>query len=310
MQFSVAIDNATLDNLGLEMEPVPSNVIKTYPQRGPLQQFRFAESTAFRCFKCGASKKSKLITIYTGSWSKRLCNGCYGQLLSLYKIKAGARGDDERSEALASALLAAVARQDRREAERLFRTNETRAAYLTPEAVRFIATAEHIAAKLQSEPQLEWSPAVIGLCKAVEFELVSRILLPLAKSSIGADLSVDRNDKDLRRVVNFCVDQSRPTPELGTFAHFLQTVIHSRRRRETSTIIRNFLQLAGDWTGSNWILDPASFYQSLNTLTTNFRNRAAHIDELAEHNYLGCRDLVIGAQGVIWKLVEATKRHR
>ena len=292
------------------MEPVPSNVIKTYPQRGPLQQFRFAESTAFRCFRCGAGKKSRLITIYKGGWSRRLCNGCYGRLLSVYKIKAGAKRDDERSEALASALIAAVAREDRREAERLYRTNEKRAAHLTPEAVRFIATAEHVAAKLQSEPQLEWSPAVIGLCKAVEFELVNRILIPLAKSSIGADLSVDRDDKDLGRVVNFCMNQSRPTPELGTFAHFLQTVIHSRRRRESSTIIRKFLQLAGNWTDSNWILDPASFYQSLTTLTTNFRNRAAHIDELGEHNYLGCRDLVIGAQGVIWKLVDATRRHR
>ena len=310
MQFSVAIHNTTLDNLSHDMEPVPANVIKSYPQRGPLQQFRFAKSTAFRCLRCGASKKSKLVTIYTGSWSKRLCNGCYGRLLSVYKIKAGAKGDDERSEALASALIATVAREDRREAERLYRTNERRAAHLAPKAVLFIATAEHVAAKLQSEPQLEWSPAVIGLCKAVEFEVVSRILIPLAESSMDADLSVDRNDKDLKRVVNFCMDQSRPTPELGAFAHFLQTVIHSRRRRETSTIIRRFLQLAGDWTGSNWILDPASFHQSLNTLTRNFRNRAAHIDELGEHNYLRCRELVIGAQGVIWKLVESTRRHR
>ena len=292
------------------MEPVPSNVIKTYPQRGPLQQFRFAQSTAFRCFRCGATKKSKLITIYKGSWSKRLCNGCYGRLLSVYKIKAGARGEDERSEALASALIATVARADRREAERLYRANETRAAHLTPEAVRFIATAEHVAANLQSEPQLEWSPAVIGLCKAVEFEVVSRILVPLAESSASADLSVDRNDKDLKRVVNFCMDQSRPAPELGAFAYFLQTVIHSRRRRESSTIIHRFLHLAGDWTGSNWILDPGSFHQSLNILTTNFRNRAAHIDELGENDYLRCRDLVIGAQGVIWKLVESTRRHR
>ena len=291
------------------MEPVPSNVTKTYPQRGPLQQFRFAQSTAFWCFRCRASKKSKLITIYKSSWSKRLCNGCYGRLLSVYKIKAGAKGDDERSEALASALIAAVALEDRREAERLYRTNETRAVHLTPEAVRFIATAEHVAAKLQSEPQLEWSPAVIGLCKAVEFEVVSRILTPLAESSIGADLSVDRSDKDLKRVVTFCMDQSRPPPELGAFAHFLQTVIHSRRRRETSTVIRRFLQLAGDWTGSNWILDPASFYQSLNRLTMKFRNRAAHIDELGEYDYVRCRDLVLGDQGVIWKLVESTRRH-
>ena len=45
------------------MEPVPSTVTKTYPKRGPLQQFRFIEATAFRCFRCSSAKKSKLITV-------------------------------------------------------------------------------------------------------------------------------------------------------------------------------------------------------------------------------------------------------
>ena len=69
--------------------PVPSTAIKTYPPRGPMQQFRFADVTAFECFRCGQAKKSKLLTIYSGDWNRRLCNGCYGRLLSLYDIKAG-----------------------------------------------------------------------------------------------------------------------------------------------------------------------------------------------------------------------------
>ena len=60
-----------------EMEPVPSTVTKTYPKRGPLQQFRFIEATAFRCFRCSSAKKSKLITVYSGDWSRKLCNGCF-----------------------------------------------------------------------------------------------------------------------------------------------------------------------------------------------------------------------------------------
>ena len=292
------------------MEPVPSTVTKAYPQRGPLQQFRFLESTAFRCFRCGASKKSKLITIYQGSWSRRLCNGCYGRILSVYRIKAGDGTNSERSEALASALIESVAKEDQREAERLYRASEARAVHLAPETVRFIATAEHVAAGLQSKSELEWSPAVIGLCKAVELETVARILIPLAESSTGVDLSKEKDDKDLGRIVRFCVRKTGPAPELGTFSHFLQTAIHSRRRRETSAMIRVFLVLVSDWTGSNWILDPGSFHQSLTQLTTNFRNRAAHVYELGESDYIGCRELVLGAQGIIWKLVESTRWHR
>lgn len=292
------------------MEHVPSTVTKTYPKRGPLQQFRFAEGTAFSCFRCGETKKSKLITVYGRDWSKRLCNGCYGRLLSLYDIKAGTGAEDERAEQLAAALLSTVALDDRRQAEHLYRASEKRAERLSPEAVRFIATAEYVAGQLEEAPQLEWSPAVIGLCKAVEAEVVARILVPLASKSSGSDLSADKNDKDIGRVAAFCADPTRRPPELGTFLHFLQTAIHSRERRETSALLGNFLRLTGEWTGSNWLLDPTAFHRALTVLTTDFRNRAAHTDELGREDYLGCRHLVIGTGGVVWRLLLATERHK
>ena len=290
------------------MEPVPSSVTKRYPRRGPLQQWRFAEATAFACFRCGRTKLSKLISVYMDDWSRRLCNGCYGRLLSLFNIKSGTRPQDERARELAGALLSTVSLDDQRQAERMYRTAEERAKRLSPEAVRFVATAEHVARQLESEPQLEWSPAVIGLCKAVESELVTRIVGPLASRAVGVDLEADRNDGDIGRVTAFCMDKGKKAPELGVFAHFLQTVIHSRRRRETSATIRTFLRLAGDWSGANWILDPAGLHQSIVTLTTTFRNRAAHTDELGSDDYCRCRELVIGSQGVIWRLLVSTEQ--
>lgn len=292
------------------MEPVPSTVTKTYPRRGPLQQFRFAEGTAFRCFRCGDTKKSKLITVYSGDWSRKLCNGCYGRLLSLYEIKAGTAADDQRAEQLADALLSLVTVDQQRQAERLFRASDNRADALSPEALRFIATAEHVATQLESNAQLEWSPAVIGLCKAVEAEVVGRILKPLATMTGSEDLSGDKNDKDIGRVAAFCEEPRRKPPELGAFAHFLQTVIHSAQRRQTSRLISCFLGLARQWTGSTWLLDPEGLHRALTVLTTTYRNRAAHIDELAKRDYLGCREITIGSQGVVWKLVLSTERHK
>jgi hypothetical protein len=294
----------------MSMEPVPSTVTKTYSQRGPLQQFRFADSTAFRCFRCGDMKRSKLITVYAGIWSKRLCNGCYGRLLSLYEIKAGTSADDQRADELAAALLSVVALDDQRQAERLFRASEKRADSLFSEALRFIATAEHVASQLNADPQLEWSPAVIGLCKTVEAVVVSRILLPLAEEAGRQDLSVDKSDKDIGRVAAFCQDPNRKAPELGAFAHFLQTAIHSQQRRQTSALLGSFLRLAAGWTGSNWLLDPNGLHRALTVLTSNFRNRAAHIDELGREDYLDCRELVIGPEGVVWRLLLATERHK
>jgi hypothetical protein len=293
-----------------EMESVPSIVIKTYAQRGPLQQFRFAEGISFRCFRCGDTKRSKLITVYSKDWSRKLCNGCYGRLLSLYEIKAGTAANDHRAEQLAEGLLSLVTVDQQRQAARLFRASDNRATVLSPEALRFIATAEHVAEQLESNAQLEWSPAVIGLCKAVEAEVVGRIIKPLAALARNEDLSGDKNDKDMGRIAAFCVDPQRKPPELGAFSHFLQTVIHSQHRRQTSRLIGCFLRLAAGWTGSNWLLDPDGFHQALTILIAAYRNRAAHIDELARADYLGCREVAIGAQGVIWKLILSTERHK
>ena len=246
-----------------------------------------------------------------GDWSKRLCNGCYGRLLSLYEIKAGTAADDQKAEELAAALFSAVTVDLQRQAENLFRTSEKRAERLSAEAVRFIATAEYVAEKLQADdPQLEWSPAVIGLCKAVEVEIVSRILRPLAVRSSREDLRTDKEDKDFGRVAAFCADPSRKPPELGAFAHFLQTVIHSQQRRETSILLGSFLRLIADWTDSHWLLEPRGLHSALASLTPDFRNRAAHIDELGKQDYVSCRELVIGPEGVLWKLVVATERHK
>ncbi|MFD0724884.1 hypothetical protein [Lysobacter brunescens] len=290
------------------MDPVPSNITKSYPRRGPLQQFRFADGTAFRCFRCGDTKKSKLITLYAGDWARKLCNGCYGLLLSLYEIKAGAAAEDVRAEQLAEELLSLVSANQLRQAERIYRASEKRAEVLAAHSLRFVATAEHVAAQLDSDPQLEWSPAVIGLCKAVEAEVVSRILVPLAVLTASEDLSEDKKDKDIGRIAAYCIDSGRKPPELGTFAHFLQTVVHSQERRETSRLIRCFLSLIGDWVGSVWILDPQGFHRALATLTTSYRNRAAHIEELSRQDYIDCREHTFGNKGLVWQLVIATEK--
>jgi len=292
------------------MEPVPSTIKKTYPKRGPLQQFRFNEGTAFRCFRCDATKKSKLITVYLNDWSRKLCNGCYGRLLSLYEIKAGTEEDDNKAEKLATTLLSLATEDQQREAQRLFHASDNRASKLNPMSLKFIATAEHVAQQLESYSQLEWSPAVIGLCKAVEVEVVERIIMPLANLSKEEDLVSDKRDKDIGRIAAFCVDPQMKTPELGTIAHFLQTVIHSQERRKSSRLIGNFLQAISEWTGSAWLLDPNGLYHQLTKLTAEYRNRAAHIDELSSEDYMACRELAVGSSGLVWKLLISTEKHK
>ena len=139
---------------------------------------------------------------------------------------------------------------------------------------------------------------------------MAHLLQPLAKASQSGDLSADRADKDIGRVAIFCAEPTRKPPELGTIAHFLQTVAHSESRRATSVLIRTFLGMLSGWTDAAWVLSPSGLHRGLARLASEFRNPAAHTDELSEGDYRACRDLVIGGEGMLWRLHLASQPHR
>jgi hypothetical protein len=289
------------------MQPVASQLEMEYPPRGPLRLYRFKEATAFPCFRCGVSKKAKLIAVYAGDWSRRLCNGCYGCLLAVYEIKTGSAVDEEKAESLGGILLSALGQKELAEARLRYLLSERRAEVLSDATVRFLSTAEHVSRSLGGTPSLDWSPAVIGLCKAVELEVVGRLLGPITQLR-DSGLSVDEiKDPDIGRVAKFCADAKAKPPELGTFAHFLRTVIHSETRRRTSRVIGTFLDQMKDWPHAGWLLAPTGLHSSLVALTEGFRNRAAHTDELDARDYERCRALVVGEDGLLWRLVQATQ---
>jgi hypothetical protein len=272
-----------------------------------MQQFRLGVPTAFHCFRCGLPKKSKLLVVYDGSWDRILCNGCYGRLLSIFEIKAGTHSDDEKASQLSDVLMSLFSEDQLRESDRLFRIAEKRADFLSDNARRFVATAEHLSQTLQFDTDLDWSPATIGLCKAVETEIIERIIFPLRAILQGMDLSSDVKDKDIGRVAKFFADPTTRPPEMGTIAHFLQTSLNSESRRTTSPVISGLYRLFSSLPNSGWLSNATGLYESLTRLTRDYRNRAAHVDTLTRQDYDGCRTLVLGVDGMLWKLIAATQ---
>src|SRR5262249_48793221 len=63
------------------------------------------------------------------------------------------------------------------------------------------------------------------------------------------------------------------------------------------------LRLTAELTWSHELLEPQGFRDMLELLITRFRNRAAHIDKLGKDDYVRCRELIIGSEGALWKLV-------
>lgn len=282
-------------------------IIKTYPPRGPMQQFRTESSAALHCFRCGRHKVSKLFTVYGGDWHKQLCNACYGRLLSIHEIKAGTQADDEKAELLATALMSLATEDERRSTSERFRVAESRSSLLSDIAMRFLSTSEFVAKHLDSSPNLDWSPAIIGLCKTFEIELVARFVDAVKSIVVGKSLDDDIRDKDIGRVAKYCAGKTDLSPELGTIAHFLNTAIHSKDRAQTSELIQGLRRALAQWPRSVWLVDSSGAVAAIKDLCARFRNRAAHTEELSRDDYSQCFNFVAGRDGILWMMVTATQ---
>lgn len=281
-------------------------VVKTYPQRGPMRQYRLTVATSFRCFRCGLPKTSKLVTVFRQDWSHLLCNGCYGRLLSLYEVRAGLADDSTLADALAEQLMAFVSEAELRKAADLLRIRVDGVDQLSERSQRLLATSEFVSRHLANATDLDWSAAVVGICKAVEVEFVERLVVPLARQCRDLDLAEDVRDGDLGRVARFCADCARKPPELGVIRHFLQTAYHSKSRQETSNLLRGLRRTVRMWPDSSWLLEPDGAIVALEHVTVGYRNRAVHTDELRQAEYESCFDLALGERGLMWELLRST----
>jgi hypothetical protein len=290
--------------------PGPSfryEVVKTYPQRGPLQQYRLAASTSFLCFRCGTGKTSKLVSIVQADWDRLLCNGCYGRLLSLWEIKAGSLEDESRDAVLLEVLASAAPVGEVTRAQARLVASEPRYAQLSEAAQRMLATAHAVTAALRGATGLDWSVAIIGLCKAVEVEAVHRVAEPLRLAASGQDMSVEVKDADFARVARYCEGRGNP-PELGSLAHFLRTAVNSKRRAETSVLVKALRTAAKAWPSGDWLFTKGGFTDAVEQLTREYRNPAAHTALFDEEDFARCSSLVQGQNGLLWRLIVSTSR--
>jgi hypothetical protein len=250
-------------------------------------------------------KTSKLLTTYGSDWNRLLCNACYGRLLAIHEIQAGTAPDDEKANELASLLLRLfqedVARKEAQEA-----LDDPRLAnQLSPLALRFIGTSELVAGSLSEEAILDWSSAILGLCKAFELELVIRLVDPLKSSVTAADLSKDRDDPDLSRVTRYCLGRA-PAPELGSIGHFVRTAVSSRKRSASSPMIQGFNSLIERMAAPAWVSEELP--EACQYLALRFRNPAVHLEELDRAIYQECRAIVLGPSGLLSSMFAATRR--
>jgi len=120
-------------------------------------------------------------------------------------------------------------------------------------------------------------------------------------------MSVDEKDRHFERVARYCQGKAN-APELGSLAHFLRTAANSKRRAETSVLVATLRTATKAWPSADWLFAKGGFTDAIEQLTRRYRNPAAHTALLSEEDYTGCADLVLGQDGLLWRLIVATSR--
>jgi hypothetical protein len=286
--------------------PFRFEIVKTYPRRGPLQQFRAGATTSFVCSRCTQAKSAKLIATIGGGRTDLICNACYGYLLSVWDICVGAQEDHDRDEALLRVLSSAVTAAGIERGRVLLLTRETRATTLSPEAQTALSTAEAVGAGLVNwqATDLDWSAAIVCMCKAVEIELRRLVAEPLKQATRGADLSTDAASRDLAKMARYCLGEPRAHIELGAYGFFLSKV--TTGSAATGPMARALRDMSRHWPRSDWLFEVDAFPASLGALAKDYRNRAAHTEILTQADFDACAQIVSGANGILWTLIAAT----
>src|SRR5215831_14093051 len=116
--------------------------------------------------------------------------------------------------------------------------------------------------------------------------------------------------KTLHESPGFSHGQSHNRRSFGAFSHFLQTSLNSETRRTTSPSIQALYRLFSLLPNSSWLTNIRGFHDALVKLARDFRNRAAHLESLSDSDYRACREFVLGREGLLWRIIFATQRHK
>jgi len=299
------------------------------PSIGPFHHVKLPAAEAFQCLRCGKRHAARQRAIYLGDSNGRLCKACYAYLLSVYQVKAGSDPDDVRADLL-DQIMETFAEQFRKPLQRTvllmslvgvrqypraetvrhyafkrFGVEATRpelVLHLCPEAVRFLATADAVANMLRTATELDWSVAVIGLCKAFEVEVARQLLDPLREELKWHDLSRDINDPRTRELARYAAGHTHRPPPLGTTAFVFGLAGEADPATSDSVILQAIRGFAAR-NGSDWLVSSRGFVGHVRALTRRYRNPAGHIDRMERADFDKCRDMLFGVGGVSGKLL-------
>lgn len=290
-----------------------TTIIKCHPPKGNLQLIRYDSTAPFECWRCRRTKVSKLQAIVLLERPRIICNACYGYLLSLAEIKAQdiepwLKADKIHDLTLKEVSAKVAAQAAEKEAER----RKQYWKFLSPNAIRFIGTAEHLYELMANRDDLDFSPLIVELVKSFEHECIIGFVESIRNRATNAsftenEVRIDCKDEDFGQLAKYVFGRGTKPPELGKIAHALKTFLHSKKRIQESKFLRILDTHISSCRDGDYFINEKRFVAQVDKLTQSYRNRAAHIDYMPKRAFEECRAMLMDADGALWQLVTAIK---
>jgi len=282
-------------------------IIKKYPKKGPLSQFRFEKVISYACFRCKSVKTSKLISICNDEWDFKLCNGCYGRLISLYEIHRGQKSNEDKIEQI-NETITDIQKQFSESLDILIKNYSNKNTHLDNLTNKYLATANLLYEKLPKREYIEWSPAILCLCKSVENELINKIISPLKKIASETINENPSEDKRTIKIEKYIYGKSNIPPELGAISFLFELLSNSEKWKQNNPIFNLIKSYCQKRPFSDWIYSKNGAAKSLNELCQKYRNIAAHISDLKIEDYEKCLSLVCAKNGILDKICTTSSK--
>jgi predicted RNA methylase len=175
---------------------------------------------------------------------------------------------------------------------------------LEPLSKEYYPLAEYLFSKLQSMPNIDFSPVILQYCRTIENELLNKLFIKFTRYLINKcnpiedfltnDLAKDEKgrDKPTKQFANTIIQCRNKNDNeikytLGTM-HFILNYASTQNHRETSFLISEFIDYIENNFDSNIVLS-TNYLKEISSIINDFRNKCAHPSKLNLNEAIECK---------------------
>lgn len=158
---------------------------------------------------------------------------------------------------------------------------------------------QNLQQQLGTDPDVDWGPAVLEYCRATEYFLNHKVIIPFTSSSTFKQILRTPGRQDIRAYSYI----TKGTLTFGELSRFFMDL------RKSSDGIFSYIQSC-DFLNDDMHFWKSVLWNELSRINIKYRRKSAHIDLLKHDDVVKCRSAILGSsesRGLLTQLIMKSK---